>query len=145
MEGSEKTTLVVEVPVHAGEGIRSVKDVSMWEQLSFAALMQRHWADNQVSCTVSFDPETEGNQIKNALDYFQYQLKGISFLPRMEKGAYKQMPYEAITKEKYKEIVSNLKPLDFSKVSESAIPEKFCDGEVCEIGEERSKTVLSKT
>ena len=34
-------------------------------------------------------------------DYFQYQLKGISFLPRTEQGAYEQMPYEAITEEQY--------------------------------------------
>jgi hypothetical protein len=26
----------------------SVKDVSMWEQLSLAAFLQRYWADNQV-------------------------------------------------------------------------------------------------
>jgi hypothetical protein len=40
----------------------------MWEQLAFAAFLQRHWADNQVSCTVTFDPETEGPQLKHALD-----------------------------------------------------------------------------
>ena len=35
---------------------------------------------------------------------FQYQLKGISFLPKMELGAYAQMPYEEITEAKYKEV-----------------------------------------
>lgn len=34
-----------------------------------ASFAQRYWADNQVSCTVTFDPETEGKDIKNALDY----------------------------------------------------------------------------
>jgi ribonucleoside-triphosphate reductase len=58
----------------------------MWEQLSLAALLQRHWADNQVSCTVTFDPKTEAAQLEHALNYFQYQLKGVSFLPRAEKG-----------------------------------------------------------
>ena len=43
----------------------------MWEQLSIAAFMQRNWADNQVSCTVTFDPEKEGPQIANALNFFQ--------------------------------------------------------------------------
>ena len=84
-----------------GEGVRTLDKVSMWEQLSLAALAQRYWADNQVSCTVTFDPETEGSQIANALDVFQYQLKGISFLPRLEAGAYKQMPYESIDEETY--------------------------------------------
>jgi hypothetical protein len=30
----------------------------------------------QVSCTVTFDPDTEGPQLKHALDHFQYMLKG---------------------------------------------------------------------
>lgn len=41
-------TVVVEIPVDAGEGIRTARDLSMWEQLSFAAFLQRYWADNQV-------------------------------------------------------------------------------------------------
>jgi ribonucleoside-triphosphate reductase (thioredoxin) len=46
------------------ETIRSAREVSMWEQLGLAAFLQRYWADNQVSCTVSFDPLTEGPQLK---------------------------------------------------------------------------------
>ena len=79
--GSEDTTMVVEVPVDVGEGIRTVGELSIWEQFSLAAFMQRHWADNQVSCTVTFDPESEGGQIPQVLNYFQYHLKGISLLP----------------------------------------------------------------
>lgn len=30
---------------------------------------------------MTFDPETEGPHLAQALEYFQYQLKGISFLP----------------------------------------------------------------
>ena len=88
--------MVVEVPVDVGEGIRTVGELSIWEQFSLAAFMQRHWADNQVSCTVTFDPENEGGQIPQVLNYFQYHLKGISLLPRHDWGAYPQMPYEAI-------------------------------------------------
>jgi hypothetical protein len=78
--GSEDTTAVVEFPVSVGKGIRKANELSMWEQLALAAFLQRHWADNQVSCTVTFDPETEASQLKHALDFYQYQLKGISFL-----------------------------------------------------------------
>lgn len=42
------TTAIVEFPVAAGKKIRTTRDVSMWEQLSLAAFMQRYWADNQV-------------------------------------------------------------------------------------------------
>jgi adenosylcobalamin-dependent ribonucleoside-triphosphate reductase len=129
--GSEKTTVVVEIPIDVGEGIRTVNDVSMWEQLSLAANMQRWWADNQVSCTITFNPETEGKHIASALDYFQYELKGVSFLPKCNFGAYPQMPYEEITEEVYNQKCSKLKKLQVNKMSEESVGEKFCDGDSC--------------
>ena len=132
--GSEDSTVVVDVPVDVGEGIRTVSEVSMWEQMSLAAFMQKYWADNQVSCTVTFDPKTEGPQIPYALNYFQYQLKGISFLPKLELGAYKQMPYEEITQKTYDKMVNELKFLSFRQVKgNEAIVDKFCNNDTCEI------------
>jgi len=129
--GSEATTVVVEIPIDVGEGIRTVNDVSMWEQLSLAANMQRWWADNQVSCTITFNPVTEGHHIASALDYFQYQLKGISFLPKCNFGAYPQMPYEEITEEQYLLKCAGLKKMVINKMSEDSVGEKFCDGDSC--------------
>ena len=138
--GSEDSTVVIEVPVDVGEGIRTVSEVPMWEQMALAAFMQRYWADNQVSCTVTFDPETEGGQIATALNYFQYQLKGISFLPKLELGAYKQMPYEEITEKKYNEMVKQLSFLSFRQVKGAeAEVEKFCNNDTCEIDFEQIK------
>lgn len=132
--GSEETTVVVEIPVDVGEGVRTLDSVSMWEQLSLASLAQRYWADNQVSCTVTFDPENEGTQIASALDVFQYQLKGISFLPRLDLGAYPQMPYESIDEESYHAMKAGLGKLNFGRVrGEEIIIERFCDNDVCEI------------
>ena len=132
--GSEDSTVVIEVPVDVGEGIRTVSEVPMWEQMALAAFMQRYWADNQVSCTVTFDPETEGSQIATALNYFQYQLKGISFLPKLELGAYKQMPYEEITEKEYDKMVKSLKRLSFRQVKGAeADIDKFCNNDTCEI------------
>ena len=138
--GSEDSTVVIEVPVDVGEGIRTVSQVPMWEQMCLAAFMQRYWADNQVSCTVTFDPETEGSQIATALNYFQYQLKGISFLPKLELGAYKQMPYEEITERKYKNMVNKLSYLSFRQVKGAeAEVERFCNNDTCEIDLEQIK------
>jgi hypothetical protein len=132
--GSETTTLVVEIPVDLGEGVRTLDDVSMWEQLSMAALAQRYWADNQVSCTVTFNPESEGSQIANALDIFQYQLKGISFLPKLDFGAYPQMPYESIDADAYHTIKSKLGKLSFGRIKgEEVVVERFCDNDVCDL------------
>ena len=132
--GSEDTTMVVEVPVDVGEGIRTAAELSIWEQFSLAAFLQRHWADNQVSCTVTFNPETEADQIAPTLNYYQYHLKGISLLPRHELGAYKQMPYEAIDEKEYNRQVKKLGKLSFGVIkNEEAEIDKFCNNDSCEI------------
>ena len=106
--GSEETTMVVDVPVDVGEGIRTASELSIWEQFSLAAFLQRHWADNQVSCTVTFNPETEANQIAPCLNYYQYHLKGISLLPRHDWGAYPQMLMKRLTKKLTTKKLQNL-------------------------------------
>ncbi|MGL4948497.1 MAG: hypothetical protein ACRC42_03880, partial [Mycoplasma sp.] len=55
-----KTTSVVSFPVDLGKGIKTLKDTNWWEQVALSSFMHRYWADNQVSCTVSFDKEKEG-------------------------------------------------------------------------------------
>lgn len=125
------TTMVVEFPI-AIEGVRKLDDVSMWEQVALASFIQKYWADNQVSCTVTFRPE-EGKQIEAALNYFQYELKGISFLPKLEMGAYAQMPYESITPEKFEELNANIRKISFNQVSQDSTIERFCDGDACVI------------
>lgn len=138
--------------------MRVLDNVTMWEQLGLAAFLQRYWADNQVSCTVTFDPETEGSQLQNALNLYQYQLKGISFLPRKRSttgtetggGAetvYPQMPYEMITEERYQREMSSIQPFNLQefcldktlKPSVSEVPDKFCDSAGCLIPSETIK------
>jgi len=130
---TDPSSFLVEFPVKSPEGIRRKNDVSMWEQLELASFMQEHWADNQVSATVTFDPEKEGKDIQRALDYFQYKLKGISFLPIKDHN-YELPPYEEITKEDYQDRLRTLKTLDFSGLKgEEAEAEKFCTTDICEI------------
>lgn len=130
------TTVVVEIPVYVGN-MRTVNDVSIWEQLELAAFLQEHWSDNQVSATVTFKPETEGHQIEHSLNFYQYRLKGVSFLPKAPVEKYPQLPYEEITKEVYEEMVSKIKDLNFeiydSGSVEDAEETKFCDGDKCMI------------
>ena len=116
----------------------------MWEQLGLGALLQKHWADNQVSCTVTFDPVREGPQISRALDLFQYQLKGVSFLPKSPLLTYPQLPYQAITAERYAEAVKKLRGFSLERnvgvssgggelgVGEALeSPDRFCDSDSC--------------
>jgi ribonucleoside-triphosphate reductase (thioredoxin) len=126
----DASSLVVEFPVH-NEG-KSLKDVSIWEQVSLAVFLQKFWSDNQVSCTVTFRPE-EANQIKVVLDYFKYDLKSISFLPKLEAGVYAQMPYEAISKERYLEMMERIRPVNFTEIMEDSVGEKYCSNDTCVI------------
>ncbi len=124
----DPSSAVVEFPVH-NEG-KSLKDVTIWEQVALAVFLQKYWSDNQVSCTVTFRPE-ESSQIKTVLDYFKYDMKAISFLPKLELGAYAQMPYEAITKEVYEASIKKIKTITFKNISEDVEAEKFCTTDKC--------------
>jgi len=126
----DASSVVVEIPVEIK--CRTVDKVSIWEQVALAVFIQKWWADNQVSCTITFKPE-EAKEIPAILEYFKYDLKAISFLPKVDKGAYKQMPYEAISKEKYNILISNITALDTSNLKQDSKPELFCDSTSCEI------------
>ncbi len=124
----DKTSLIVEFPVE-NKG-RSLSEVSLWEQVCLAVFLQKYWSDNQVSCTVTFKPD-EASAIKTVLDHFRYDLKSISFLPRLQLGVYAQMPYEAISREKYQALMKNLKPIHFERMNEDSPCEKYCDNNTC--------------
>lgn len=127
-------TMIVEFPICIGRNIRSAKEVSMHEQLQLAAIMQRHWADNSVSCTVSFDPDVVTvTELSMAIQMYQSQLKAISFLPFTKQGAYAQMPYEAITKEQYKLMTEEVLPVDIKIGVQDRAEDKYCEGIACEI------------
>lgn len=126
----DSTVSCVEIPVKVN--CRTVDKVSIWEQVSLAVFIQKWWADNQVSCTVTFKPE-EAKEIPGILNYFKYDLKAISFLPKTEKGAYEQMPYEAVTEKVYNKLMENIGELNLSNLNEDSKAEKFCDSSSCEI------------
>lgn len=132
--GNEKTTSVVEFPIDCGKGTRSQRDVSMWEQVNLAQFMQRYWADNQVSITVTF-AKSEAKDLIHVLKYAQYNLKGISFLPSIDGDCkYPQLPYEPISAEKYAQDFKTLSTVKYealSKDSKDAPRYNFCDGDTC--------------
>lgn len=125
----DSTVSCVEIPVKVN--CRTVDKVSIWEQVNLATFIQKWWADNQVSCTVTFKPE-EAKEIEPILKYNAYNLKGISFLPVTEAGVYEQMPYEAITKEEYEKRIKGIKPLKIA-LGEESKPELYCDSQICTV------------
>ncbi|KAG5183145.1 hypothetical protein JKP88DRAFT_256442 [Tribonema minus] len=137
-----KDTLVVSFPIDAGAGVKTLEHVTMWEQLALAAFLQRYWSDNMVSCTVTFDAETEGPHIATALDFYQYQLKAISFLPKFESGTFPQMPYERVEQADFEALAAAIAPLKFSGARSELesvagqeveeMREAYCSGDKCQ-------------
>ncbi|MGB5965777.1 MAG: fused protease/ribonucleoside-triphosphate reductase [Sulfurimonadaceae bacterium] len=126
-------TTVFEFPIDQGK-TRKATSVSAWEQFAFLAMLQREWSDNMVSCTVYFDPKTEGDQIEHMLAQFAPIIKSVSMLPHSDSGAYEQMPYEGITKEAYEERLSKIPKIDWSNFGGSdGIENRFCSNDSCHI------------
>lgn len=132
---SPTTTSVVYFPIES-QAKRSEKDVTIYEKTSLAAMAQRHWSDNSVSVTVSFNAETEKDHVGTVLHMFDGQLKTVSFLP-MGNATYPQMPYTQINAEQYEEYKYKLLPIDFTDVyagmAADAIGEKYCSTDFCEV------------
>jgi ribonucleoside-triphosphate reductase len=130
-EEDKVNTVVVEFPVKIESKVKTLSEVSMWEQLELASFAQENWADNSVSVTVTFR-EDEASHIESALNIFQFRLKSVSFLPKLDVGgAYKQMPYEAITESEYDKISKKITPLKFKGMTEDSKSEMYCETDVC--------------
>ena len=121
-------SFVVSFPVHEKHFSKSKSDVTMWEQFANAAALQKWWADNQVSVTVTFNKD-EADDIASCLSVYEDQLKSVSLLPVSEHG-YVQDPYIEISKEKYDSLMGQITPLDLRN-AEHEVTEKFCDGDTC--------------
>lgn len=130
------TTVVITCPVEGPE-MRSERDVSVWEKTSLAASCQRHWSDNSVSVTVTFN-ESEAPEIPAVLRAFDGQLKSISFMP-MADGVYAQAPYQRVTREVWESLRANIRPIDWDRIYSAdagmseASGELYCTTDVCEI------------
>lgn len=125
-------TLVFSFPLHQGNA-RTAEEVSMWEQASNLALLQREWADNSVSCTIYFNPETEASDLEHLLAQYVPITKCISALPHTSEGVYDQAPYEKISKEEYDLMTAKVRKIKLNSDGDEAIGTRGCDGDTCEL------------
>jgi ribonucleoside-diphosphate reductase alpha chain len=107
------------------------------EQLENWLLFQENWAEHSCSITV-YVKEGEWTEV-GAWVYRHFdKLTGISFLPYTE-HTYKQAPYEAISKEKYEELLKiipqeiNIEKLIENEDGTTGAKELACVSGVCEI------------
>lgn len=124
-------TTCFEFPLQAGDGTtRPVEEVSIWEQASVVAMLQREWADNAVSNTLSFT-KGEAGQLERVVAAFAPLVKSISFLPH-ETESYAQMPYEGTTHEEFARRQAAIKTIDWSYFRGDGMEDKFCTNSDCE-------------
>lgn len=126
-----KNTNVVYFPIKTN--VRGEKEVSIFEKINLASEAQRHWSDNSVSATISFDAKLESEYVSTVLNMYEGKLKTISFLP-MGNDVYQQQPYTEITEGQYNSYVDLLKPIDMIEAylnGEEAAGEKYCANDTC--------------
>jgi ribonucleoside-triphosphate reductase (thioredoxin) len=114
---------------------RSEKDVSIYEKVHLAAEAQAYWADNAVSVTISFNPETEGEDVERVLRMYEGKLKTASFLP-IGNSVYTQQPYTSISEKEYEEYEMSLYKIDWSAIYDGidnleAVGERYCSNDSC--------------
>ena len=130
----DKSTTVVEFPCHYPEGTILAKDTSAIDQLEYVKRLQTEWSDNSVSVTVYYRHE-ELPAIREWLAVnYTHNVKTVSFLLHNDHG-FAQAPYEEITREKYEELKSNVRPIQIgSKVmTDDADATAECAGGACPI------------
>jgi ribonucleotide reductase alpha subunit len=92
-------TWVFSFPMKAPHARFSGTTESARRQFERQALVQRWWADNSVSATLSFNAVTEREDLAACFEEFVPQLKSTSCLPRAH--GYQQAPYQGCTREEY--------------------------------------------
>lgn len=127
-------TVVVEFPVQGSEA-RTEEEVSVWEKVALAATAQMYWSDNGVSCTATFDPKTESDQLAPILRAYEDNLKAMSFNAITTEGNYPQLPYESIPLEEVKNMQEGIKVMNMEKIytGEEAEGSLYCTTDKCEI------------
>jgi ribonucleoside-diphosphate reductase alpha chain len=126
-------TLVFEFPLHYGQGkTRSVKHVSVYEQAAIVAMLQRFWADNAVSNTLTVQPR-ELKEVGSLLATFAWQVKSLSLLPDRDE-TYAQLPIERITREEFELRTAALGRVPWEVLHGSDGEQSgYCTDDVCEI------------
>lgn len=104
----------------------------LWKQLDTLLMAQRHWSDQAVSVTVTYEKH-QIPQIRQWLTEHLKELKSISFLCHSDHG-FKQAPKEAITKEQYERAMAKLKPIDVDAIDAGAdLEDTECAGGACPV------------
>lgn len=131
-------TYVLEFPVKAPKGAICRDDISAIGQLEHWKTVKLNFTEHNPSVTVSVGDD-EWIEVAHWLYQNWDIVGGLSFLPRSN-HVYQLAPYEAITKERYDDLVKKMPAIDFSKIvtyeiqDETEVKKELaCVSGVCEI------------
>jgi len=110
----EASTYVFEFPVKAPKGSIYSNDLSALEQLEHWKKVKIAYTEHNPSVTISV-AENEWIEVADWVYENWEIIGGLSFLPRSN-HVYELAPYEEINKEKYEELISKFKYMDFAQI-----------------------------
>lgn len=133
------TTTVFYFPIKSPDTATFRDGLTAREHLNLWDVYNRHWAEHQVSVTVSVQEDEWIDTAAWVYDNFDH-LSGVSFLP-MDGGTYKQAPYQEISEEEYERLAKDMPTeLNWDRLSEyekedttTGSRELACQGLSCEI------------
>lgn len=132
-------TTVFYFPIKSPEGATVRDKVTPRKHLELWNQYNTHWAEHQVSITVSVKEHEWVDTAAWVFDNFD-NLSGVSFLP-MDGGTYRQAPYQECSKEEYLALLSKMpKSIDWDKFASyesddntTSVQQLACVAGVCEI------------
>lgn len=133
------STTVFYFPVKAPDGAVTRDQVTPRKHLDLWNVYNEHWAEHQVSVTVSVNENQWVDTAGWVYDNFD-SLSGVSFLP-MDGGTYRQAPYQECNQEQWQELVDRMpRSLDWEKFASyeqddntTSTRELACTAGACEI------------
>ena len=132
-------TTVFYFPIKSPEGAITKDEVSPRDHLELWKVYNKHWAEHQVSVTVSVPEDKWVDTGAWVYDNFD-ELSGLSFLPASD-HSYKQAPYQECTQEEYETLQASMPTsLDWTRFTAyeesdntTASHELACVGGACDI------------
>ena len=109
---------------------KTLRDLTLYDQLADVMLFQRFWSDNNVSYTAYFKKDEEkklGDIITNIIPF----IKSISLAPYNEDFKYEQAPITPISKKKYDSIVE--KKINWKNYFKDSEDTKYCTNDKCSL------------
>lgn len=114
-KGINANTFVLEFPVKSPDGAKTNEEHSALDQLKHWLMVKQNWTEHNPSCTVFIRPN-EWDEVRDWVYDHWDSIGGLSFLPFVD-HVYEKAPFEAISKEKYEELVVQMPEIDFSALS----------------------------